>query len=192
MRNTSATISANSFVPKIDFILNTTMMQQDTFVMVDISNPRPDSIKWTVPSNIILLNGPFVNSPILVCGDTGSFYIKAKAYFNNCIDSLTKLVRFIKYDSISIKSGINNGIKTFSLYPNPNTGQFTVYLEFFKNQTFVIKIISSSGGEVFQSNSYNGNSATIPIQMPVSTPGNYYLRVIAEFDSKQKSFILTN
>ncbi|MEO6302320.1 MAG: T9SS type A sorting domain-containing protein [Bacteroidia bacterium] len=168
------------------------MMQADTFVIVDISNPRPDSIKWRFPPGIQIINNSNPFSPIIISSDTGNFYVKAIAYFGSCADSLNKLVHFIKYDSTAIKNGAYRGIKTFSLYPNPNSGQFNVVLEFYKKQTFVIKINTTTGSEVFQAPAQYGDSATIPINMPINTPGNYFIKVIAEFDAKQKGFIITN
>lgn len=188
----TATISANSASPKVDFLVNSTLMQTDTFVIVDISNPRPDSIKWFFPPNIQYLNNSNPFSPIVLNHDTGMFYVKAVAYFGQCKDSLTKLIHFIKFDTNAVKTGINRGIKTFSIYPNPNNGQFNISLEFYKKQSFVIKIISVTGSEIMQTPSSYGDNALIPINMPISTPGNYFIKVISEFDSKQKSFILSN
>lgn len=188
----TAIISANSASPKVDFIVNSTLMQTDTFVIVDISNPRPDSIAWYFAANIQSLNMTNQFSPIVVSADTGSFYVKAVAYFGPCKDSLTKLINFVKYDTSAANTGTHRGIKSFSLYPNPNTGQFNVALEFYKKQNFVLKINTSTGAQVFQSAPYYGDNAVIPVNMPVNTPGNYFIKVIAEFDAKQKPFIITN
>ncbi len=190
--STTATISHNSFSPKVDFITNTTIMQADTFVIVDISNPRPDSIAWRFPPGTQTINNSNPFSPVIICSDTGSFYVKAIAYFGACVDSLNKLVHFIKYDSTANKNEPYRGIKTFSLYPNPNTGQFNVVLEFYKKQAFVIKINTATGAEVFQAPAQYGDTAIVPISMPINTPGNYFIKVIAEFDAKQKGFIITN
>jgi len=191
-RIATATISPSSFSPKIDFIVQTTMMQQDTFVIVDISNPRPDSLKWFGPNHITFLNGTNAFNPVILCPDTGSFYIKAKAYFSSCVDSLTKLVRFVKYDTLNTKNNFNSGIKTFNLFPNPNNGYFSVEIEFFKPQSYVLKFFTNDGSEIYQSPGYHGISNTIHVQMPVSTLGSYFLKIISEFDVKQKSFIINH
>ena len=192
IRTANFSIDNNSFSPKADFILNTTMMQGDTFVVVDISNPRPDSLHWKFPPTVQRISAPNPYQAIIVSQDTGHFVIKAKAFFNGCIDSLAKTVYFKKYDSLSTKKGVQLGIKTFSLYPNPNTGQFNVYVEFYKKQRFILKINTSGGAEIFSSLPYEEKQANIQVTMPLTTPGNYYVRILAEFDSKQKPFILSN
>jgi hypothetical protein len=178
--------------PKVDFLVNTTLMQTDTFVIVDISNPRPDSVQWILPPNVQIVNNVNPFSPVVVCVDTGDFFVKAYAYFGGCKDSLNKLVKFIKYDTTFSNTTINRGIKTFSVYPNPNTGQFNVVLEFYKKQSYVLKIVTNTGAEVLQPATGYGTGATIPVTIPAAAPGAYVLKVIAEFDAKQKIFIITN
>ncbi len=192
VRTNTADLNSTAQSAKVDFLVNSTLMQTDTFVVVDISNPRPDSIKWTFPPNTQVLQPFNMYAPIVVMPDTGFFNVKAVGYFGGCRDSLNKLVHFIKYDTLNTKYGINLGIKTFSLYPNPNTGQFTVFLEFYRRQKFVLKINAINGTEVYQSSGFYGNTATIPVSMPINTNGTYILKVIGEYDAKQKTFVISN
>lgn len=191
-KTVTANISQNSFSPKVDFLVNTSMMQTDTFVLVNISNPRPDSITWILPSNIKIVNNSNPFSPIIVCLDTGFYLVKSVNYFGNCKDSLIKLVHFVKYDTNATKTGLYKGIKTFSLFPNPNTGQFNVAIELYKKQNLVIKVFSANGTELLQTPVQYGNNLIVPINILNAISGNYFLRIIAEFDSKQKSFIIIN
>ena len=185
----SATISTLSQKPHPDFIVNTNMMQADTFVVVDISNPRPDSVIWTFPSTVTVLdNNPF--APIIVSADTGAVDITMQTHFGGCIMFLTKTIQFIKADTIA-PSPNGNGIEALTLFPNPNTGQFSIEVKLYKKQTFAIYVYNSQGIEqarvVISELNYSLNAISIPNPIP----GTYVLKVIAEYDSKSKTIVVT-
>jgi hypothetical protein len=187
----TAVISANSIAPSPDFIVNTSMMQGDTFVVVDISNPRPDSVQWTFPSGVQIIDYSNVFSPVIVCSDTGYFSVTLNAFFGSCQSSLTKLVHFSKFDTTFANFYNAYGIQSVNLFPNPNSGQFNVSVSLYKNQTFVIKIFDASSVELLRIPVSESSSITVPVNMPVTTPGTYILKVIGEFDAKQKAFIIS-
>ncbi|HLG04455.1 MAG TPA: T9SS type A sorting domain-containing protein, partial [Bacteroidia bacterium] len=75
--------------------------------------------------------------------------------------------------------------------PNPNNGNFTFHAGLQGKQTFVILVLDAWGNErarmqVYESDSWTG---TIDVANPV--PGNYFIRVIAEYDSAQLPFVIT-
>lgn len=184
----SKSITAQSQKPLADFIINTTMMQKDTFVVVDISNPRPDTIIWTFPASVKMINKNYF-APVIVSADTGSVNVTMEAHFGDCVNSLTKKVRFIKADSI-LTPEKGNGIEEIIIYPNPNNGDFTVEVKLFKKQTFGIYVFNAQGIEqtrvIIPSSNYSSNR----IVLPVNIPGTYLLKVIAEYDSKSKTVVV--
>lgn len=185
----SATISTQSQKPRPDFIVNTNMMQADTFVVVDISNPRPDSVIWTFPSTVTVLdNNSF--APIIVSADTGTVDISMETHFGNCIMYLTKTIQFIKADTIATSPN-GNGIEELTLFPNPNSGQFSIEVKLYKKQTFAIYVYNSQGIEqarvVIPESNYTLNAISIPNPIP----GTYLLKVISEYDSKSKTIVVT-
>jgi hypothetical protein len=184
-------VSATSTAPSPDFIVNTSMMQGDTFVVVDISNPRPDSVQWAFPSGVQIIDNSNPFSPVIVCADTGYFSVQLNAFFGNCQSSLTKLVHFSKFDTTFANLYNTNGIQSVNLFPNPNSGQFSVSVSLYKKQTFVIKIFDASSVELLRIPVNESSSSTIPVNMPVTAPGTYILKVISEFDAKQQAFIIS-
>nr|MBA3705702.1 T9SS type A sorting domain-containing protein [Bacteroidota bacterium] len=186
----SATINKLSQQPKPDFIVNTNMMQADTFVVVDISNPRPDTVIWTFPSSVTLVNtNPF--APVIISVDTGIVIIDMEAHFGNCVANLTKAVRFIKADTIP-DSPKGNGIESITLFPNPNSGQFSVEVKLFKKQTFAIYVYNAKGIEQARMAVLESNYSLNTINLPAPTPGTYLLKVIAEYDSKSQTIVITD
>ncbi|MFY9307564.1 MAG: FG-GAP-like repeat-containing protein [Bacteroidia bacterium] len=185
----SATVNTQSHKPFQDFIVNTSMMQADSFVVVDISNPRPDSIIWTFPTSVTMINTNAF-APVIVSSDTGSVSISMEAHFGSCIMYLTKLVQFIKADTLT-PSPNGNGIDSITVFPNPNTGQFSVEVTLLKKQTLALYVYNSNGIEqarvVVPDTVHTLNTITLP--NPV--PGTYLLKVVAEYDAKSKTIVVT-
>ncbi len=190
LRTTAASINSLSSLPVPKFLASTNNFRSDTIVLVDISIPKADSIQWSWPPQVSLIGGTMFN-PVIITSDTGAFIITMKAFYGNCFINTTKLIRFGKQDSLIATHYNANGIKTFNLYPNPNTGQFTVFVEFYKKQNASIQAWDTSPYNYLQQNFYNVESITLPVNLNHLQNGSYILRVIGEFDAKNKSFIIS-
>ena len=185
----SATVNALSHKPITDFIVSTNMMQLDSFVVVDISNPRPDTVIWIFPNTVTVVdNNPY--APVIVSADTGSVIISMETHYGTCIMSLTKTVQFIKADTIA-PSPNGNGIEAITVFPNPNTGQFSVEVKLYKKQTYAIYVYNSQGVEQTRITIPYDDYSLSNINLPAPAPGTYLLKVIAEYDSEAKTIVIT-
>jgi hypothetical protein len=189
-RQTTANVNSGSNLPVPKFLASTKNSLGDSIVLVDISIPKPDSVQWVLPLNVTKVGGNMFN-PIIVSSDTGDFVITMKAFYGSCIINSTKLVRFAPYDSLIANYANANGVKTFSLYPNPNTGQFTVYIEFYKKQNASVQVWDVAATKHYQQNYYDVISINLPVDVSYLQNGGYLLRVIAEFDARNKPFIIS-
>lgn len=185
----SKSIDAQSQKPTSDFIINTNMMAKDTFVVVDISNPRPDTIIWKFPASVKVINTNFY-APIIVSNDTGEVNVIMETHFGTCVNNLTKKVKFIKKDT-TISPTKGNGIEELNIFPNPNNGEFTVEVKLFKKQRLAIYVFDTQGVEQIRVVEPIVDYSINNIVLPVKTPGTYILKVIAEYDSKAKGIIVT-
>jgi hypothetical protein len=186
----SAVIDSSSILPSPDFLLSTTEIKGDTFVLVDISNPRPDSVHWILPANCSVINSdPF--APHIIHADTGAFQITMMAWFGDCQMQITKNVTVIWPDTSFANSNNNNGIADLTLYPNPNTGQFTVDITLYKKQTLAIFIFDDIGNEVMRLPYAATDHVSANVQMTNAAPGSYVLKVIAEYDSRNRTFLIS-
>ena len=185
----TALIDSSSVLPSPDFILSTTQIHGDTFVLVDISNPRPDSVQWILPSSATIINtDPF--APQIVHADTGTFQVTIVAWFGTCMMQLTKPITVTPPDTTVANSYNHNGIASLNLYPNPNTGQFTVDVTFYKKQSFAIFIYDAVGNEVLRAPFADTDAASVPVSLNSPTPGTYIMKVVAEYDSKHIIFLI--
>lgn len=190
LRQTTVSVSAGNTLPTPLFLASTKNYKSDTIVLVDVSIPKPDSVQWVLPPIATKIGGTMF-SPIVVFSDTGNFVVTMKGFYGNCIINATKLVRFAPYDTLVANYNNANGIKTFSLYPNPNTGQFNVFIEFYKKQSATIQVWDVSPYKHYQQNFYDVLSITLPVDVSFLQNGSYMLRVIAEFDAKNRAFIIS-
>ncbi|MBS1638034.1 MAG: T9SS type A sorting domain-containing protein [Bacteroidetes bacterium] len=187
----TATIDNSSLRPEPNFLVTTNMFASDTFVVVDISNPRPDSVQWTFPPNCQVIDNSNPFSPVIVNSDTGSFVINLKAFFGSCEMNKSKTVHIGSIDTTLANSTNNNGIQNIILYPNPNSGQFNVEVSLYKKQTFAILIYDANGIEQYRQTVNEGDYINQAINMTSAGSGSYVLKVVAEYDSKQKPFIIS-
>ncbi len=186
----STTIDNSSILPAPDFILSTQQIKGDTFVLVDISNPRPDSIAWLLPANCTMINSNAF-APQIVHADTGALQVTMYAWFGTCQMQLTRNIVVMQPDTSFATDHNNNGIASLVLYPNPNSGQFTVDVTFHKKQSFAIFIFDALGNELQRVPYSQTDSASAAIQLNNPAPGTYLLKIIAEYDSRNRSFMIS-
>lgn len=189
-KSETAMIDTNSLSPAPDFLVSTSPQQGDTLVVVDISNPRPDSVSWDFPLYTTVTDSNMF-APAFVNNDTGAFTITMHAFYGTCEVVLIRTINVHPFDSLFATPWNDNGIDTIILYPNPNNGVFNLDVLLFAKQNFVILVYDANGiervrQEVFDADEWNGQMI-----VPNAIPGNYMLRVIAEYDSDEKIFVIT-
>jgi hypothetical protein len=188
--NTTGDIDTNSLSPSPDFIVSTSPELGDTIVLVDISNPRPDSVVWDFPFGTEVTDSSMY-APVIIPGDTGNFTITMHAWYGTCEVVYTRLINVNPFDSLGAQPWGTNAIDSLVVYPNPNSGVFTTHVHLQSKQNFVILVTDANGLEharvqVSDADEWTG---TISVSNPV--PGNYVLRVIAEYDTAAIPFVIT-
>ena len=189
-KNETAAIDTNSLSPSPEFLISTSPQQGDTIVAVDISNPRPDSVRWDFPANSIVTDSNMF-APAFILTDTGAFALTMHAYYGTCEVVLSHNSSTHPFDSLNATPWNNNGIDTIVVYPNPNNGTFNLDVTLFSKQNFVILVYDASGVEQTREQVYDAENWSGQISVPNPVPGNYVLKVIAPFDSDQKVFVIS-
>lgn len=188
--STTAEVNENSQLPQPLFLVSTYNYLSDSIVLVDLSNPTPDSTQWNFPLSCILLNSDLQN-PMIIFSDTGTYQITLKGFFSGCESEITKTIYIRNYDTSFATELNENGIKRINLYPNPNTGNFSVEIELYKKQNLAL-MISDVNGYVTYNNSFLETDYQLEnIQLQNVQNGNYILRVISEYDAKHIYFIIS-
>jgi hypothetical protein len=189
--NSSVSLNSTSSLPVPNFIVPSNAVKGDTIVFVDITDPRPDSVKWTFPANIQLVNDTNKFSPVVVVKEIGSGSVTVTAFYPGCQVPFTRTFNFGAVDTNFANVGNNNGIESVSVSPNPNSGVFDLEIKLYKKQNFAI----------FINNITTNFSQQLPTQIDskyflqnitlnTTTPGTYVVRVIAEYGAKQIKFVV--
>ncbi len=189
-KNDTAVIDTNSLSPTPDFLVSTGPLQGDTIVVVDISNPRPDSVTWDFPASAIVIDSNMF-APVFINADTGAFNLTMRAFYGSCEVVYVRSLQVHPFDSLFANQWNNNGIDSIVLYPNPNNGIFNLEVTLHTKQNFVILIYDASGVERGRQEVFDADTWTGQINIPNPIPGNFVLRVIAEYDTQQKIFVVT-
>ena len=186
--NYSTSITSSSSLPQPFFLNSTYNSLDDTIVLVDISAPTPDSIQWILPSVFDLIEiGELIS---IKSSDTGKFQITMRAFYADCSVDTSKLI-YIRENDTSLANLLNeNGIKKLILFANPNNGLFTVELEFYKKQDYLIGIYDVNSINWFSNYAEESFGQIYSINISDAISGTYVLRVISEFDSKSLNFII--
>ena len=189
---TTAEITDNGTLPEPLFIFSTYNVQADTVVLVDVSTPPADNIDWDFPFEITVLDDSNINSPVIILPDTGAFQITMNAHYGTCIMPVTKWIYSADYDTTLATNYNQNGIKSVELYPNPNSGVFTVEIEFYKRQLSVTTVQDMNGYSYYwQENNEDNLIVTHNIDLGSTIqPGTYVLKVASEYDSYYITFIV--
>jgi hypothetical protein len=189
-RNTSAAIDTNSLSPTPEFLVSTSPDQGDTIVIVDISNPRPDSVVWEFPVGTTIVDTSMF-SPSIILADTGTNMVTMHAWYGTCEVVFTRSISVQPFDSLDAHYWNANAIDSLLLYPNPNSGTFNVHVELQSQQNFVVLIIDDLGNERGRAQVSDADQWTGQMSVSNPVPGNYILRVVAEFDTAEVMFIIS-
>lgn len=186
----SAEINDESEIPTPEFLFSTYNYESDTVILIDVSSPAPDSVNWEFSSEIIILDENY-GSPILILPDTGSFNLTMNAWYGTCLNSVSKVIHVAEFDSTNASIYVQSGIKSIELYPNPNSGDFTLTIEFYKKQNATLSLYDINA-YIYEERTYDHTDL---IQESFSLPasainGTFVVAVISEFDSAYITFIL--
>ena len=145
-------IDISADIKDLDFLLPTEGLVGYNIIAADISNPIPDSIRWTIDSTNLSAAQSIDNQLFLIYNHSGSYPVRADIWSGDCH------VRIIKYctvfataDSLTIpiETPNNNTIQAMSVYPSPNNGIFKILMEYSKPEPGMIHIYDQKGNRIY-------------------------------------------
>lgn len=185
----TAVVSPNSQLPEPYFLVSTYNLPGDTIILIDLSNPQPDSVLWSFPAEAAeaTINSGF---PGIIFSDTGAYVISLIGFYSGCTETLSKTI-YIQYPDTNFSTGQSErGIKSLELYPNPNSGNFIVEIELYEEQN-VVMWVADMNGYVWYQNEFREEriiSESVQLNLPVN--GTCILRIVSEYDARHIYFIV--
>lgn len=184
------TISSQNTPISAEFALSSQVFTNEVFTIIDISNPRPDSIEWILPAEAIVKtkNKDYAE---LSFPKTGEYDISMTSKKGNCTAFQTKKVLVIEGEYKNPDS--TDAMKNFDLkiYPNPSNGIFTVDVTLDKVMPATIKIFSLVNNSIIASKSENGKQAYLfDFGLNGLAPGVYFILFESQQGSKLRKIII--
>lgn len=175
--------------PNLHFLASTYNKPTDLVALVNTTSFGGfDTVYWQLPTNI---HFEYETDSIrfISASDTGYFDITLVGMIDTCMYTFTKQVYFGAIDSIDFNTDPSKGIQNLSLYPNPNTGVFSVDVTFGVEQHFAMYIADIAGNIIAHSAQGFGINHVESFDISSYPPGTYVLRIIADFDAAYFPFV---
>jgi large repetitive protein len=193
---TTSTVTVVSSNPNLNFLISSNQHAGDTLTMKEISWVKPDSVLWQFhPAATVVdpdRSGPKIKFP---SPDTSNAYwVRLIGHYPNCTYTTQKFLRIYPFDpnAVVTPADFNRGIKKAELFPNPNGGQFTLNLEFYKLQRVTVYITDVAGHIAVPAQTF---APTLQLtrnylsEMNNRGPGTYFLRIVSDYDSRNILFV---
>jgi large repetitive protein len=185
-------ISPANPMPDINFLVASGRYALDTLVIKEISMPIPDSVHWRFdPAAQVLDDGA---SPQIRFNSAGNYWVDMTGYFKGCAYTIRKTIYLKPYDAEAglVSTPPIQVIDTVTLYPNPNTGQFSVHVKLSKKQKLIMLVQDMGSGREIIRRTYDPVLTTDDyFALGNVSNGTYVLRVIAENDSRDVQFVIS-
>jgi PKD repeat protein len=181
-----------------EFLVDTKISNNSSDVFVNLSYPHPYTSAWYVGAVLVSTDSSptisfSVNPPILY---DSTFYVTLKVSNQFCISEKTKPVIVHSGHSPTTNPPKGQNPDLFSeiyhvnLFPNPNNGAFTFYIDI-NFQTYAsINIYSISGALVYTENR-QVNTGNTTYNFENLSPGIYFFQVTTPNDRRTLKFIKT-
>jgi hypothetical protein len=194
--STTSTVTVVSTNPNLNFIISSNQHAQDTLTMKEISWVKPDSVLWQFHPSAVVID-PNRNEPkikFLNPDTSNAYWVRLIGHYPGCTYTTQKQIRIYPFDpnAVVTPSDYNRGIKKAELFPNPNNGQFTLNLEFFKLQRVTVYITDVKGFVVVPAQTFAPVlqlTKNYLSEMNGKAPGTYFLRIVSDYDSRNLLFV---
>lgn len=169
-----------------DFMVSSQVFSKESFVAVNVSSPKPEKVTWIIPkeAQVIEQNDNYCEIKL---DKKGEYEITLTTAKNGCEEFQTK--KIIVLDKEIKGTDSNNPykkpmIKSFVVYPNPSSGNFTIDVELREKNPIDVKIFSLSSSAMV-SHKKHQNDKKYKLKYDISLPTSVYFVVLETIGAKQ-------
>ncbi|MCG8207862.1 T9SS type A sorting domain-containing protein [Tenacibaculum finnmarkense] len=123
-----------------EFIMSTQIYTNESFVIVNISDPKPDEVVWFFPINTKVIEKNDNYAEILI-EEEGEYEITVISKVGDCEEFITKKVLVLEKEiKDNNDDNVNKSIlNSVVLYPNPSSGKFKLDIKLNKKSPINLK-----------------------------------------------------
>lgn len=141
-------ISTNNQQIDAEFLLATRAETRKEIALVNVSDPKPETIDWTIPEGIEIRSSDD-NLITLVFQEKGTYTIGMRAHQGDCYADFSKQI-IVEDLPISAADTLEEGafIQDVIVFPNPSSGEFKVQFRLKREAQAQLRLMSLINGEV--------------------------------------------
>jgi hypothetical protein len=165
-------IKKSNAVIASEFVVTTQTFKNETVNLVNISNPRPQTVEWLLPnSSNIKVIAKTDDDLQLSFAATGTYTISLKANVGDCSKIFTKLITVVEGTSFNDLGTVKDPfIKSFQIAPNPNNGAFYAKIELQEASKIKLRLLNTITGQLMDTREESGSSSyNLPYNLTLST-----------------------
>lgn len=173
-----------------DFLVATNVFVDETIVVVDVSNPVPDTVTWEFSEGtVISQNNDYAEVKF---EKEGTYYVTMTTTKGSCYETLTKEINVLPKQGQNSQNNQKTAfIKEFNVYPNPSNGIFKTKVELKEVAPIKVKVVNLlantvSNYKIAQNSNeyivdYNLNAASGTYILILETPkGNASKKIVVK------------
>jgi hypothetical protein len=177
---------------KASFMIPKEAIAGDTVVIIDISWPMPERIEWNYPPDMTVLqdNGDILYGKF---NSAGTYEVNLATHLGECYDQISKTITILEEQDNGEggRLGYEEYVKSFTLYPNPNSGSFHVGVELIEEMPITVSVWHSPSGIMIKKVQQNGEKIyQLYFDLRPLTSGTYVLRLDYENGKKYIRFVV--
>ncbi|MBL3658575.1 T9SS type A sorting domain-containing protein [Fulvivirga sediminis] len=150
----------------------------DTVVLVNVSYPEPTTSEWQIPEEVISMEKYGYHQQVIF-PEPGTYTITLNTQLGGCEASMSKeiIVTGASGETSKEEFGKNDdSIKSFTVYPNPNSGKFTANVMLTEVQPIKLQFLRLQGqGEIAIEERDGAKEYDVPFEFDDLKPGVYFL-----------------
>ncbi|TWI01150.1 putative secreted protein (Por secretion system target) [Flavobacterium tiangeerense] len=184
------TISSQNTPINAEFAMSSQVFTNEVFTVINISDPKPDSIEWILPAEAIVKTKS-KDYAEMSFSKPGEYDISITSKKGNCTAFQTKTVLVLEGEYKDPDT--TDAMKNFDLkiFPNPSDGIFSIDITLDKVMPATVKIFSLINNSIIASKSENGKQTyTFDFNLSGMIPGVYFILFESQQGSKLRKIII--
>jgi hypothetical protein len=137
-----------------EFAVSTQVFVNEKIVIVDISNPQPESLEWVLPigANVTTKNKDFAE---ISFAKAGEYELTLNTKRGNCTAFQTKKILVVEGEYVDPELEAKT-VFDLKIYPNPSDGIFTIDVKLEKAMPVKIKLYNLTNNAIIDSKAEEG------------------------------------
>ncbi|WP_086477060.1 T9SS type A sorting domain-containing protein [Arenibacter amylolyticus] len=175
-----------------EFAMSSQVFVGEPLIAVDISFPLPESQKWILPKEAIIVKED-TDEAKLIFNEPGEYEIGIITQIGDCMAQKTKKVLVVANENNVNKGELDprKQLEDFIIYPNPTSGKFTADIKLSQRGSISIKVFNFANNALMAAEKERGSATyRIPLDISGLPVGVYAVVLETPFGNSLRKVIL--